>query len=100
MIISRILKAISMLNVIMVIINPISYKVEHFTLNNKPETSYTLSLNMGNKGIRLENVLSYDVLYGFDKTSVMTNNHKALFGVNGMFYDSLGMTYGLLIMDH
>lgn len=98
MIISRLLKAISLLNAILTIINPISYKVEHLTLNSRPQTTYTLAINMENEGISLENVLSFDVLYGFEKTSDMAKNHNALFGVNGMFYDSFGMTYGILIM--
>lgn len=99
MIISKILKAISLLSAIMTIINPISYKVEHLTLNHRPQTTYTLSVNMKNKGINLSNVLSFDVLYGFEKTSDMAKSHQALVGLNGMFYDELGMTYGLLIMD-
>lgn len=83
----------------MTIISPISYKVEQITLNQQPQTTYTLDINMENQAIDLSSVLSYDVLYGFEKTSDMSVRHQGLFGVNGMFYDAFGMTYGTLIMD-
>ncbi len=98
MIISRILKAISILSAIMAIINPISYKIEHLSIHNRPQTTYTLTIDPKAEGIDIANMLSYDVLYGFEKTSEMTQRQGALFGVNGMFYDQFGMTYGILVM--
>jgi exopolysaccharide biosynthesis protein len=99
MIIGRILEAISMLSVMMTIINPISYKVEQLKIHDRPQTIYTLSINTDNPNVELKNILSYNVLFGVDKTSNMVMESGALFGVNGMFYDEFGAPYGILIID-
>lgn len=99
MVIDRILGAISLFNIMLTIIIPTSYKEEQLIINNRPQSVYTLSMCTENPNILFENILSYDLLFGFETTSKMTTHKDGLFGINGMFYDALGVPYGILIMD-
>lgn len=99
MIIDRILGAISIFNIILTIVIPTSYKVEQVKINNRAQTIYTLSIETENPNVEFKNILSYDLLFGVETTSDITNQGGGIFGVNGMFYDEFGVPYGILIMD-
>ncbi|MDF1618064.1 phosphodiester glycosidase family protein [Petrocella sp. FN5] len=65
----------------------------------KPEVIRILDIDMNNEQIRVENGLSFGVLYGFETTSTMVEENKATMGVNGMFYNDLGLPYGIMVRD-
>ena len=65
----------------------------------KPEMIRVLNIDMNNQKIRVENGLSFGVLYGFETTSAMVKENKATIGINGMFYNDLGLPYGLMVHE-
>lgn len=99
MVIDRILGALSLFNVMLMIIIPTTYKVEHIKINNRAQTIYTLSIETENPNIQFQNILSHNLLFGVEPTSEIVKEGEGIFGVNGMFYDEFGVPYGLLIMD-
>lgn len=99
MLIKRILRAISLFNVILLILNPVEYRVESKDIDDLPQKIYTLKMDMSANVLDISNILSFDVLYGFERASDMAKRHDALFAVNGMFYDLYGMPYGIMIED-
>lgn len=99
MIINKITWAISVLALIINSVIPIQYETENLQINDLPQTIYTLEIDMNQENIKVSNALSFDMFYGFEKTSDIATRHKALFAVNGMFYDMYGMPYGIMIKD-
>jgi exopolysaccharide biosynthesis protein len=79
---------------------PFSFSVQNNIINNKPEKEYTLKINMNASNIKVSNTLSFDKLFGFEKTSSMLKRHKGLYAVNGMFYDDYGIPSGIIVKDN
>jgi len=75
----------------------IQYEVIQRVHPLKPEVIRVLDIDMNNEQIRVENGLSFGVLYGFETTSAMVKENKATMGINGMFYNDLGLPYGLMV---
>lgn len=97
MLIKEIIKAMSMLQVIMLFSNPIEYREEQILLNNHQQKVYTLEVDMNSDNIELSNALSFDMFYGFETTSEINERSDAIAGVNGMFYDDLGYPSGIIV---
>ncbi|PKM58236.1 MAG: hypothetical protein CVU98_02105 [Firmicutes bacterium HGW-Firmicutes-3] len=75
----------------------IQYEVIRRVHPLKPEVIRVLDIDMNNQHIRVENGLSFGILYGFETTSAMVKDNQATIGVNGMFYNDLGLPYGLMV---
>lgn len=99
MLIDRLGKALSMFQVMLTLVSPISYQVESREVGGLKERIHTLEIAAGNPNIHIENVLSMDDLYGFEKTSEMAGRHEAEFAVNGMFYNGDGLPFGMIVHD-
>lgn len=100
MILLQIIKAMIILSLLGTLSNPISYKVEYMDVHERPQRIYTLKVDVKDSNLLFQGALSKDSIYGFDKTSEILKQKNSLFGVNGMFYDSFGVPYGILIMKH
>jgi len=77
----------------------IQYEIIQRLYPMKPEVIRVLDIDMNNQQIRVENGLSFGVLYGFETTSAMVEDNQATIGVNGMFYNDLGLPYGLMVHE-
>jgi exopolysaccharide biosynthesis protein len=75
----------------------IQYEVIQRVYPLKPEMIRVLDIDMNNQHIRVVNGLSFGVLYGFETTSAMVKDNQATIGINGMFYNDLGLPYGLMV---
>lgn len=78
---------------------PIQYHMEDIEINGRQQQVHTLEVNMNDKRVSMENVLSLGTIYGFEETSTMVANAGAEIGVNGMFYTIYGHHIGLMIKD-
>lgn len=79
--------------------DPVIYKDENITLNNRTQQIHTLEVDLEEPGVSITNALSFSKIYGFEKTSVMVKDNGAIAGVNGMFYTMYGHHIGLLVKD-
>lgn len=100
MILFQIIKTLMILSLIGSLSSPISYKVEHIGVHERPQKIYTLKVDVKDSNLLFRGALSSDSIYGFDKTSDIVKQQNSFFGVNGMFYDSFGVPYGTLIMKN
>lgn len=99
MFIAKLGLTIQLINSVVTTQQPISFYEESIHLNNKPQHIYTLEANLDNPFFTFDNELSYNKIYGFEKTSDMTKKNHSLAGVNGMFYDYYGRQLGALIKN-
>lgn len=76
---------------------PIEYKEATISLGGHKQQVHTLSVDMKDKRVTIENALSFGSIYGFEETSKMVENEGATMGVNGMFYNIYGHHVGLLV---
>ncbi len=96
---NRLAKAMSMFQIMVTLVSPITYRVESREIGGLKERIHTLEIATENPNINIENALSLDVLYGFEKTSSMARRNEAEFAVNGMFYNRDGLPFGIMIHD-
>ena len=99
MLINDIVKVFNIIQVTLLLINPITYEAHDFILDKLPQRVHTLKVDMDSSHLEITNGLSHDLLYGFEKTSKIAERNQAVVAVNGMFYDPFGMPYGIMIKD-
>lgn len=92
-----ILVIIEVISIMISNIYPYKFWIEDKVINNKPEMIYSLSVDLNAENIRISNVLSFDKMFGFERTSVMSKRYGANYAINGMFYNIYGMPSGIII---
>lgn len=69
------------------------------TLNGLRQEINILEINPGAEGIKIMPVLSHDLIYGFEKLSLMAGRKNAYAAVNGGFFHVDGLPSGMVVID-
>lgn len=69
------------------------------TLNGHRQEINLLEIDPGAPGIKIMPVLSYDLIYGFEKLSVMAERKNAYAAVNGGFFHVYGQPSGMVVIN-
>lgn len=88
---------LSMIYLTSPLLHDFEYDLSHLQVNNREVVTYKLEMEMTQGKVRVKNGFSFGMLYGFEPLSKMVVREGASFGVNGMFYDELGMPLGLIV---
>jgi len=88
-------KALTTILVLLRLVTSLGLSVESLEISGFNEQVYTLVANP--KYVQLEQRLSFDEIYGFEKLEHMSKPGEV--AVNGMFYNDIGRHSGILIMN-
>jgi exopolysaccharide biosynthesis protein len=78
---------------------PVNLQKTSLDIAGYPQNIYTVTLDMDDTRLKLSQGFSFDTFYGFETTSEIAIRHDATIAVNGMFYNSFGMPYGIITQD-
>lgn len=78
---------------------PVSYNHYKLNINNNTQQVHSLLVDINNPNISLNNRLSYDKIYGFEKPTAIDSRFNPIASVNGAFYNNFGLHAGGLIMN-
>lgn len=73
-----------------------SYSIE---IEGYIQQVYTVTLDLKSDAVELDQGFSFDMFYGFERTSEIADRHEAEIALNGVFYNQYGMPYGILVDD-
>ncbi len=89
--------ALHFLALIVSISLPFSYVEDALIIDGYNQELYTFTIDMNRDDIVINHGFSSDLFYGFEKTSDIAKRHNSKLAINGMFYNSYGMPYGIMI---
>jgi exopolysaccharide biosynthesis protein len=69
------------------------------TLNGLGQEINMLEIDPGAQGVKIMPVLSYDLIYGFEKLSAMAQRKNAYAAVNGGFFHVYGQPSGMVVIN-
>ncbi|HEX2947013.1 MAG TPA: phosphodiester glycosidase family protein [Clostridia bacterium] len=79
--------------------NAVRYVHKSETLNGLKQEVNILEIDPGAGGIKILPVLSYDLIYGFEKLSAMAERKAAYAAVNGGFFREFGLPSGMVVIN-
>ncbi len=80
-------------------INPVEYIHRSETINGLKQEINILEINMNASGVKIQPVLSHDLIYGFELLSEMASRKNAYAAVNGGFFRDFGLPSGMVVID-
>ncbi len=80
-------------------VNPVEYIHRSETINGLKQEINILEINMNASGVKIQPVLSHDLIYGFELLSEMASRKNAYAAVNGGFFRDFGLPSGMVVID-
>lgn len=80
-------------------IDPVKYEHRTETINGLKQEINILEVNPAVAGVRIQPVLSYDLIYGFEKLSDMSSRKNAYAAINCGFFHEFGLPAGMVVID-
>jgi len=68
-------------------------------INGEKQEINILEINLSSPMVRIRPVLSHDLIYGFEKLSIMAERKKAYAAVNGGFFHQYGLPSGMVVIN-
>lgn len=79
--------------------NPVKHIHRSGAVNGVKQEIHILEIDPGAPGVRIQPVLSRDLIYGFEKLSEMAARKKAYAAVNSGFFHEYGLPAGMVVID-
>jgi len=80
-------------------INPVKYIHRSETINGLKQEIHILEIDPVAPDVRIQPVLSHDLIYGFELLSEMAARKKAYAAVNGGFFREFGLPSGMVVIN-
>ena len=80
-------------------VSPVKYIHRSETINGLKQEIHILEIDPGAPGVRVQPVLSHDLIYGFESLSEMATRKKAYAAVNGGFFREFGLPSGMVVIN-
>ncbi|NLV37324.1 MAG: phosphodiester glycosidase family protein [Clostridiaceae bacterium] len=80
-------------------VNPVNYIHRSETINGLKQEINILEINMDLPGVKVQPVLSFDLIYGFELLSEMAGRKNAYAAVTGGFFRDFGLPSGMVVID-
>lgn len=79
--------------------DPVKYIHRSETINGLKQEINILEINPGAPGVKIQPVLSHDLIYGFEPLSEMSARRNAYAAVNGGFFRDFGLPSGMVVIN-
>lgn len=79
--------------------NPVKYIHRSETINGLKQEINILEIDPGLPGVKIQPVLSHDLIYGFELLSTMAARENAYAAVNGGFFREFGLPSGMVVIN-
>ena len=79
--------------------NPVKYIHRSETINGLKQEINILEINPGAPSVKIQPVLSHDLIYGFEPLSEMSARRNACAAVNGGFFRDFGLPSGMVVIN-
>lgn len=80
-------------------ISPVKYIHRSETINGLKQEINILEIDIQAEGVRIQPVLSHDLLYGFEKLSEMAARKNAYAAINSGFFHDFGLPSGMVVIN-
>lgn len=80
------------------VVNPVKYSHRSEMVNGVKQEIHILEVDLENPGVRVQPVLSHDLIYGFEYLSVMAERKNAYAAVTGGFFHDFGLPSGMVVI--
>jgi len=80
-------------------INPVKYIHRSETINGLKQEIHILEIDPSASDVRIQPVLSHDLIYGFELLSEMAARKNAYAAVNGGFFREYGLPSGMVVIN-
>lgn len=80
-------------------VTPVKYIHRSETINGLKQEIHILEIDPGAPSIRIQPVLSHDLIYGFELLSEMAARKKAYAAINGGFFREFGLPSGMVVIN-
>ncbi len=79
--------------------NPVRYMHSSEIVNGLKQEINILEIDPGAEGVRIQPILSHDLIYGFEMLKDMAERKKAYAAVNGGFFYEYGQPSGMVVIN-
>lgn len=79
--------------------DPVKYIHRSETINGLKQEINILEIETGAPGVKMQPVLSHDLIYGFEPLSEMSARRNAYAAVNGGFFREFGLPSGMVVIN-
>lgn len=79
--------------------DPVKYIHRSETINGLKQEINILEIDLGAPGVKIQPVLSHDLIYGFESLSEMSARRNTYAAVNGGFFREFGLPSGMVVIN-